>query len=230
MPRYELNLQIDSQSVAMLRAAGQRITIGRSVNGGSPNLAWLAFNPFISNTISWEEAYGLYASTVNLVNGASIYPLSAVEPPAREASIYPFLPSMYFGNPMQGGVPAGSYGIQNTAPPSSFQMLTFGLTQAAVVNGAGTPFQATSAIQLLPQMSAVLTPSSTIYVWLQSMFGSGTFIGNLSGPTTRVTFGGSVTSQSLVYDPNRGVFVPVTAGASENASTDHVEVSEPSLY
>lgn len=230
MPRYQLNLQIDSQSLSMLRAAGQRITLGRSVNGGSPNVAWLVFSPLMSNTISWEEAYGLYASTVNLANGASIYPMSAVEPPAREGSTYPFLPSMYFGNPMQGGSPAGSYGIQNTAPPSSFPVLTFGLTQAAVVNGAGTPFQVASATQLLSQMSAVLTPSSTIYVWLQSMFGSSTFVGNVSGPTTRVTFGGSVTSQTLMYDPNRGVFVPVTAGASENASTDHVEVSEPSLY
>lgn len=230
MPRYQLNLQIDSQSLAMLRAAGQRITIGRSVNGGSPNVAWIVFSPLMSNSISWEEAYGLYASTADLANGASLYPMSTVEPPAREASTYPFLPSMYFGNPMQGGAPAGSYGIQNTAPPSVFQVLTFGLTQAAVVNGVGTAFQVASATQLLSQMSAALTPSSTIYVWLQSMFGSSTFVGNLSGPTTRVTFGSSVTSQSLVYDPNRGVFVPVTAIASENASMDHVEVSEPSLY
>lgn len=230
MPRYQLNLQIDSQSLSMLRAAGQRITIGRSVNGGSPNVAWIVFNPLMSNTITWEEAYGLYASTVNLANGASIYPMAAVEPPGRQASTYPFLPAMYFGNPVQGGPPPGSYGIQNTAPMSQFPMLTFGLTQTAVVNGAGTPSQVVSATPLLSQMSAVLTPSTTIYVWLQSMFGSSTFISNLSGPTTRVTFGGSVTSQTLMYDPNRGVFVPVTAGASENASTEHVEVSEPSLY
>lgn len=230
MPRYQLNLQIDSQSLSMLRAAGQRITIGRSVNGGSPNVAWIVFNPLMSNTITWEEAYGLYASTVNLANGASIYAMAAVEPPGREAWTYPFLPSMYFGNPVQGGPPPGSYGIQNTAPMSQFPMLTFGLTQAAVVNGTGTPPQVVSATPLLSQMSAVLTPSTTIYVWLQSMFGSSTFISNLSGPTTRVTFGGPVTSQTLMYDPNRGVFVPAAAGASENASTEHVEVSEPSLY
>lgn len=230
MTRYTLNLQIDSRSLQMLYAAGQRITIGRSVNGGSPNVAWLVFSPLMNNTITWEEDYGLYASTTNLMNGASIYPMSATASPAMEASTYPFLPSMSFGIPVQHAAPAGSFGVQNAAPPAAFPMLTFGLMQSAEVNGAGTPFQVASAMPVLSQQSAVLTPSLTIYVWLQAMYGSGTCIPNVSGPTTRVTYGGSVTSQTLMYDPNRGVFAPAAASTGENASTEHVEVTAPSLY
>jgi hypothetical protein len=230
MSRYSLNLQIDPQSLSMLRATGQRITVGRSVNGAPPNVAWIVFNPLASNSVTWEDQYGLYASTTGLTNGATITQMSAVSPPARDASIYRFQPSMTFSGPTPGGAPAGSYGIQNEAPPSGMPMLTFGLTQSAMVNGAGTPSQPVSATALLSQMMAVLTPTSTIHVWLQSMFGSSTFVSNITAPTTKVTFGGNVTSQTLAYDPNRGVFVPASVRASESAETDHVEVSEPSLH
>jgi hypothetical protein len=228
--KYSLNLQIDSQSLSMLRAAGQRITLGRFVNGATPNVSWLVFNPFMSNSVTWEDQYGLYASTASLMNGATITQMSAVSPPARDASTYRFLPSMTFSGPTPGGVPAGSYGIQNNAPPSGMPTLTFGLTQSAVVNGAGTAPQPVSATAMISNMMAVVTPNSSICVWLQSMYGSSTFIGNIMAPTTKVTYGGNVTSQTLAYDPNRGVFVPASMRAGESTAEDHIEISEPSLY
>ncbi len=228
MPRYTLNLQIDSQSLSMLYAAGQRITLGQPANNGTPNLAWIVFNPLQSNTVNWEDQYGLYASTSTLMPGANLVMMSAVPPPAQDASVYTFQPSMFFGPPTRGGVPSGTYGIQNSA--QSFQPLAFGLTQAVEVNGAAMPSRPTSATAMLSNMMSTFTPSPTIYVWLQSVYGSSTFIGNLNAPSTRVNFGGGVTSQTLRYDPSRGVFVPSSSLQAENAATPHVEVSEPAFY
>ena len=79
-------------------------------------------------------------------------------------------------------------------------------------------------------MSTVLTPTTTIYVWLQSMYGSSTAIGSIQEPSTRVVYGGSVTNQTLVYDASCGVFVPASSLQAENAATPHVEVTEPLFY
>lgn len=230
MARYTLNLQIDSQSLSMMYAAGQRITLARSLANAPPNVTWIVFNPMQMNTVTWDDTYGLYASTTNIANGATIQQMSIVPPPARDAAIYPFQPSLIFGNPTPGGPPPGSYAIQNAVPPSSWPMLTFGLTQDATVNGVSTSPRPVSATPMMSQMVSTLTPTETITLWLQSSFGSSTVVTNILGPTTRVNYGGSVTSATLRYDPNRGVFVPASALTAANTEANPVEISEPSLF
>jgi hypothetical protein len=229
MSRYTLNLQIDPQSLSMLYAAGQRITLGQPANNGTPNVAWIVFNPLQSNSVSWEDQVGLFASTSTLAPGANLIMMSTVSSPAQDASVYPYQPSMFFGPPTRSGLPPGTYGIQNNT--QNFQPLTFGLTQAATVNGAGVPDRPTTATAMYPNMLSTFAPTPTIYVWLQASYGSSTFIGNLNAPSTRVNFGGGITSQTLRYDPSRGVFVPSSSLLqAENAATPHVEVSEPQIY
>lgn len=230
MTRYSLNLQIDSQSLSMLYAAGRRVTIARSVNGAPPNATWLVFKPLMNNTVTWDDSYGLFASTTQIRNGATILQNSVVPPPAVDAATYVFEPSLIFSGPTLGGAPRGSYRIQNNAPPSGIPMLSFGPTQSAAVNGVGTAPQPVSVTPLLSQMSTVLTPTTTIYVWLQSMYGSGTVIGSIQEPSTRVVYGDSVTSQTLVYDASCGAFVPASPLQAENTAAPHVEVSEPLFY
>lgn len=52
-----------------------------------------------------------------------------------------------------------------------------------------------------------MTPSTTVYIWVQSQVKSNTVVTTLTSTLTKADFGGSVTEISLTYDANTGGFV-----------------------
>ena len=54
--------------------------------------------------------------------------------------------------------------------------LTMGLVQNAMVNGSDLPGNAVSATPVLYQSTVVMTPSTTVYIWIQSQVVSGTIV------------------------------------------------------
>ena len=235
---YALNLTIDSNSLSMLRTVGVNIIIAKPVQGQvNPNVAWLAINPFESNTITWQEIYGMYASPAQqLQNGATITRVSQA-PQAQEASYYSFDSSATFKGPFTGSdAPGiGQYRVNNNMPTTLYPSLTFGLQQAATVGTtsiAPTPLNA----QLVPAaFTATFTPLVTVYVWLQANITSGTVITDVTNKATIVTFGGEITSQKLVYNPATGTFIPqATTGEflaldmKPSKATPHLRLHKPS--
>ena len=215
MTTYTLTLQIDSQSVSSLRAAGLRVTLGRSADTGTPRLIWIAFDPTETATVAWDDSCGLFASTSVLQRGTTLA-LTATVPAPQDASIYPLLSSLSFGSPASGNIPSGYYAIQNEA---QVQPLASGLTQSATVNQTRLPGKAIFAVDLSPNLLIAYSPQPTVYVWLQSDYGSGTYIEDLLELNTRVIFDDAVTTQTLTYDALGGRFVPVPATQAENVST-----------
>jgi hypothetical protein len=134
MPNYTLQLLIDAKDLPIIKAAGQRITLAKPVNSSSPNVIWLSVDPFQSTEISWQEQYGIYASTTLIQEGASIAKLSETDFPAQDGAYYTFTTGNVFTGPDQGSVQPGSYGAQNNTDYSTYPVLTFGLTQSAMVN------------------------------------------------------------------------------------------------
>lgn len=99
-----------------------------------------------------------------------------------------------------------------------------GLYQNAQVNGAAVTGNAVSAAPVLYKSTAVMTPFTTVYLWLASSVMSNTVVTDVSGARTKVTFGGTVTDVSLSYDAATGTFLP-TAGADalgDGVSVDHI--------
>ncbi|WP_269583055.1 hypothetical protein [Roseibium sp. Sym1] len=225
MTSYQLQLNIDMETLRYIKAAQQRITLARTVSSSEPSVVWLTFDPFAANMIEWAEDFWLYASNTQMTSGASILKLSELTPgPALDAGYYPFTAAAVF-NQFVGSsdIPQGSFAINNDMPPSSYPALTFGLSQTANVNGQVTERKVISAQMVLANQTLLLTPTTRVYVWLQSQFTSGTAIGKIIGKYTVATFGGGVSEISMTYDPNRGIFVPSNAALSDQGNVLHVE-------
>lgn len=208
MPDYRLQLLIDKEVLPVIKAAGQRITLAKPVNTESPNVVWLSIDPFASTEVSWEEQYGIYASTTAVKEGASITKLSETGVPAQDGSYYSFPPSTVFSGPFEGRVPKGTYGAQNDMPYSQYPSLTFGLTQNALINQKPAERKPISATPVLATQFAAMTPYTNVYIWLQSIFSSETIITKITGSHSVARFGGGVTDIVMKYDPALGVFVP----------------------
>jgi len=216
MTTYTLDLAIDASSLQILKAAGLNITIAKPVGTSSPNVTWLVFDPFQGNTITWEEQYGIYASPTPVTqNGALITRLSETSFPANDAAYYSFNSSATFAGPFTGsGAPStGSYKVVNNMPNTSYPALTFGLEQKASINGGGIASSPLNAAVVPAALSVTFTPLTTVYVWLQANYRSGTVITEVNGDAAIVTFGGPVTKKSLAYNPATGTFVPSSGAA-----------------
>jgi hypothetical protein len=221
MATFTLNLEIDPQSLNLIRAAQERIMLAKPVGGGSPNVIWQSFDPFATNTVTWEEQFGLYASDTLIANGASIRKMSAQEP-ADEAMYYTFTSGASFEGPyLDPRVGPGQYAAQNSMPNSSYKELTFGLTQAANINGTPVPGNPLNAVSVLPNRFVTFTPITTVYVWLESNQASSTVITQILSNQTITKYSGGITSRDLVYDPNLGQFVPKTP--KPGAKMDHLD-------
>jgi hypothetical protein len=210
MPSYRLQLLIDQQVLPIIKGAGQRITLAKPVGGGSPNVIWQSIDPFVSTEVAWEEQYGIYASTVAITNGAQITKMSETDIPAQDGAYYSFTPATVFSGPFTGSVPRGSYQANNDVPFNAYPSLTFGLTQSAMINQSPSDRKPISATSVLATQSALMTPFTNIYVWLQSNFRSETIITQITGNSSVAKFGGGVDTITMKYDPNLGVFVAAT--------------------
>jgi hypothetical protein len=212
MAAYTLETSIAAQDLSSFYAVGANVVVAKSsMDGGPPNVAWVACRPSQKNTMKWVEEYGIYASTASLVNGALLTPMSSLEVPAQDGKTYPFTPDGEFGTPTQDDRP-GSFYVFNTYTSTTGD-LAFGLSQSAIVNGQAVRPNAISAATVPYNGTAQMTPLSTIYLWIQSRVLSNSVVTPVTSPMTKLIFGGGVTSVSLAYDSQQGVFVPRTNAA-----------------
>lgn len=221
MPTFTLNASFDQDSLSMLYATGTNVVVAKPNGGGSPNVAWIVFRPLQANSLTWEEQYGIYASTSAITNGATLSKMSATGDPAASGQVYTMLPAGFFGLPESGGSP-NSYTAVNTwnnLPPGGPGYLTMGLYQSATVNGSSLIGNAVSAAPVLYQSTATMTPFTTVYIWTQSQVASNTVVTNVTSVQTKAVFGGSVTDITLAYDPTSGGFITLGSTLQSDATT-----------
>lgn len=229
MPSYRLQLLIDKNDLPIIKGAQQRITLAKPVSSTSPNVIWQSIDPFVSTEVAWEEQYGIYASTVAVREGATITKISETEIPAQDGAYYSFTPATVFNGPFSGGVERGSYKAVNDVPYSEYPMLTFGLTQSALINQKPSDRKPISATPVLATQSATMTPFTNVHIWLQSTFSSETIITKIVGSSSVARFGGKVTDITLKYDPNLGVFVAASPKGLLQHDSELVTVNTPLL-
>lgn len=199
MTTFDLTLLIDSAGLQKIRAANHHVVLARQIGMGKANVAWLAFDPIMKNSVSWSDSYGLYASQSPIQPGVRIVMLSSI-PQAELGLAYSYANGLFSPT---GSASPGMVTVQN----SSHGNLTMGLTQSAVANGEPANLFPVNAAPAYPNQNVSFTPSDTTYVWI------GAEIPDLliDGPPTTatpVTFGSSVTNITLNYDVTTGRFVP----------------------
>lgn len=223
-----LDLIIDENSLKIIKAAQLYITLAKPVGGGNPDVTWLVFDPFQGNKVEWEEEFGIYASPNQVIqNGAVITRLSE-KFPAQDAAYYSFDSSATFAGPFTDSEApgVGQFKVINNMPNTSYPALTFGLEQKASINGKNITPSPINAALVPAAFNATFTPLTTVFVWLQGEFTSGTVITQINGKATSVVYGGAITSQTLVYDPATGKFVPASADGKKISldKTPHIRL------
>jgi hypothetical protein len=207
---YNLNLMIDQTDLKTIIQAGENIMVGKTVsqNSSAPSVAWLSFEPYQDNQITWEEAYAIYAS----YSEGNIVSSTMTPYPSQTGSCYLLTKDGAFEGPTNCLVPVQpqQYGAVNQY--QSLRSLTFGMMQAATVNGVtGNPIPVSAEI-IPANQQAVFSPMTTIWVWLQSSVESAARLSPqeaISAPAI-VTFTPQAASQTLHYDSAQGKFVPAS--------------------
>jgi hypothetical protein len=222
MVSFKLNTAFTEQDLQRFLASGSNVVVAKPNGGGAPNVAWLVYRPLIDNTITWEEQYGIYASNTDITRGGAVLnQISKSEFPAVDGKTYSLNPAGAFTAPQGTETPGSYYAVNEYNNEKGY--LVFGLYQDATVNGDQAKGNAISAAPVLYLSKAEMTPFTTVYLWIQSQVVSNTVLTTVTSPMTQVTFGGSVTTVSLRYDPSKGRFISAGDSEAESVQLEHIE-------
>ncbi len=216
MADYELKVGFSDEDLKTIYITGTNVIIAKPSMGGTPNVAWQVFRPMQANSLSWEENYGIYASTSEMVNGAQLNQLSSVPIPAAMNKLYTLQSNSLINGPASGGSP-NALTLLNKYDQKPY--MTVGLYQDANVNGTEIIGNALSAAGVMLNSTAAMTPFTTVYIWLQSQVKSNCVITNVTSPMTQLTFGGGTSNISIKYDASTGHFI--SAGKA-NILCEHI--------
>lgn len=208
---YSVTISIDSTGVSNIYAANQYVTFLRNVTAWVQSgpaavhqlqlvtmpvtTAWLAFQPYQSNTITWTDSSNVYATSSPLQAFQQIGILSQTA--AQAGLTYPFQQAQ-FGSPSSNGT--GAYAISNQQSNG----LAFGLSATASVNNVNVtaPF---NAVPVLNNQIGVFMPTDTVTILLTSCSTSGTIIPQLGGGLV-VSLSGSSPSVSVGFNDTTNSF------------------------
>lgn len=217
MAAYTLQLLISPTDLSTILQAGENIVLAKAFSDSPSNVAWVSCAPFQTNTISWDNSYGMYA-VVSMASG-KIQPQSTTSIGIASGMYYNFGPTPVFTGPFSGenAPPPGSFRVFNLMPPSNNPSFVFGLIQNVTANGVALNSSPTTAQVVPANQLATFTPLDTIYVWLQSGVAAGAVLSipplagdsfAVSSRATKVDFT-SASTLSYVYSSTTGAFVPV---------------------
>ncbi|WP_350288065.1 hypothetical protein [uncultured Croceitalea sp.] len=204
MATYKLDIAFTNDQLESLYQTNSSVIIAKPSEGQStPNVAWQSFKALPANTLTWQEEYGIYVSNTEMVHGAQLDQLSSTEIGAIMDQLYTMEPSGVITGPESFDAP-NSFALLNEYKNQSY--MTVGLFQDANVNGTDIIGNATSAAPVLLASTAVMTPYTTVYVWIQSQVVSNTVCTLVTSPMTELKFGGGVNDISVAYNSESGKF------------------------
>ena len=225
MSQFNLKIAFTQEQLGILYATGTNVIIAKPSDGRSPAVAWQVFRPMQSNTLSWKEEYGIYASNSDIRNGEILNQFTST-PIGIETGKQYILQSNGVITTAGGGF-ANAFMFSNQY--SGKHYITAGLYQNAIINGNNSTGNAVSATPVLMQSNAIITPNTAIHIWLQSQVVSNSIVTNITSPVTELKFGGNVTDISVIYDAATGKFVPAKSSALKSSPDQPFNYIEPSL-
>jgi hypothetical protein len=189
----------DTQSI---NAAGLKVTL---VKGPHPSPTdstplWLQFAPFETNTLTWEDTYGVYASPDPVQQETPITASSTLFA-AQSGVVYPFANNV-FGD-AEGSIDPAFYAVYNL----SGETLTFGLLQQAVINDHTMAPTPVNAVSYPYESVASFTPTDTISVFLHKEVETSTIISTTEGQALTLDMAAN-TTQTIYYDGSQFMLSP----------------------
>jgi hypothetical protein len=135
-------------------------------------IAWRTFQPVQKNIVTWNDNYGIYATTTELAPGNRIIMNTVTDVPVQIEWTYTF---------EKGQFSAASNGTANvfTVANQMNGMFSFGLAQQSVANNV-TAITPLSAISALFNQEIFISPPGEIFIFLSSVECSGTILYEIS--------------------------------------------------
>lgn len=190
MTTYSLNIDIDDGDLSAILNAGQRVTLVKSVGSSPSNVAWVSFQPFKSNTVTWTANYVIYGTPASIRPGTAIAMTSRTGV-AREGVLYTFTEGQF--TPAPGGAP-GWYGVQNNQANG----ISFGLAQQARINGTAA-LAPLNAVPVLMNEQAMFQVVERVSVCLTSFENNGVVISSVAGNALAVALTSANPSAALAF-------------------------------
>lgn len=213
---FTLTLTIKNAGLQSISAAGEKVVLVRSFADVQPgNVAWWAFSPFKTNTVSWQDGeYETFVAKTPVQAGETVT-ANATGQAVEEESVT-FKPSGVFSRPLaDSNVQGGQYGVVNEGSAG----LTFGLQQALEVNDRSKAASPLVASRVPARHFAVYEPLYELYVYLASSVKHGQIVRVPVRPPTakmvssyaaRVNLSPDAPSATLQYDSGSGRFEPTS--------------------
>lgn len=198
MRTFKLSLSFDREGLRALTAGGFQVTLSREIRGLPAIAAWQVFPPRrTTHTITWQDQYGVFASTAEVRAGAVLNHLAVTGFPVLGGHLYPLLSNDAFGPPRAVGPAADLYGAihEDDGRPR----LTFGLFQNAEIDQVSVQGNAIAALSLQRGGVLVLTPPPVFRVSLQKNLAANTVLGDPGNVQTLLDFG-DTSEVSLTFD------------------------------
>ncbi len=190
--KYSLNIQFDQAGLKTVISAQQRVILVKTIlNLRDNKLVWVSFAPFQYNTIDWQDAYFFYAaySSQNISD-------SVTSNLATAGLVYELGPDG-ISTAGDAGDPSG-YTLKNLLNNSLLN--TFGLSQAAIINGESLALAPPiCAVALSYNNVAIFKPSETVTVSMASA-------PDVSSGALTVTLTPSAPSQTIHYQDSTNSF------------------------
>lgn len=197
---YSIGFELGARTISVFAQTSTRIVVARHGPDGPATVAWLAWQPTVSDTVAWDDAYGLYAAEPALRDG-SILPVRWALPHARDRCVYPF-DGTAFGAPRRAAkVLPGHYDVRNV----SSEPVAFGLLQRAIINETvrSSPL---NAVVVPPSFGADFIALTSASVWMQAGAESGSIVRVPPGAAV-ITFSREARTAVCRYDERSSSFV-----------------------
>lgn len=208
MTNLTLEVLVDNHSLAALNKMNAQFVLSRKVisNNGkaSSALAWFAMTPSENNTtLSWTEAYYLYATT-NQVNQAKpvIVTTAALAKPAR--LMHYSEGEGFQSSTSQAESMAAGYGLLNLSTQHAYS--GFGLAQALAVNGLDQGVLALNLLGLEPGQQVWLTPDSKVLVSVVTGLTKGASLQQPGANSIMLNLDATTPHQRLFFDVASQIF------------------------
>lgn len=202
--QYQLTVNFTNEQLAIIYQAGASVVIGKMFSANDLSVAWQVFKPMRKNCLSWDEVYGIYASTSQLDPDAPIVQHSYTDLGASTRKLYTLKPDGSISHPQDGGSPC-VYTLKNSYKEK--KIITVGLYQNASLNGDEVKGNPISASPVMLGHTVNMKPSHTINIWIQSHIKSSTVISNVSSPMTPLSFNPEKAEIAVTYNDDTGLFV-----------------------
>ena len=211
MTTYGLTISIDPTGLTNIYNSNQFVTLVKSVGSSTSSsnaVAWVTFQPYGVNSVTWVENYLIYGTITALQSGATIVMTSQTPSAVQTGWTYTFAQGQFTG---ASGGQSGSFNVDNQQSNG----INFGLAQSATVNGTSV-LAPLNAVPVNMNETASFTPIETVSIYLSSYENNGVVISSVAGNALTVQLTSASSIANIGFNDSNNTFYlnPTTAMVS----------------